>query len=133
MEQNNGQPQDLSLKGFDLGVAGGGMQLIIADKPINENEHYVFTVGNPPQQRLESQKEIPNADTNVLKKAFMSFRDNLLKKKPNETGTEAESNVKLRCFKLSWNKEQQLKAEEYVTWEGIVKVAKEFGFDREQQ
>ena len=133
MEQNNGQPQDLNLKGFDLGVAGGGMQLIIADKPINENEHYVFTIGNPPQQQYSPQKEVPNAETNVLKKAFMTFRDNLLKKKSNGTESEEKNNVKLRCFKLSFDKNQQLNAEEYITWEGIIKVAKEFGFDKEQQ
>ena len=38
MEQNEEQIRDLNLKAFDLGQAGGGMQLIIADKQVNENE-----------------------------------------------------------------------------------------------
>lgn len=128
MEQNNGQPQDLNLKTFDLGVAGGGMQLIIADKPVSENEHYVFTLGNvPPHER---QKETATQEKNGLKKALMGFRDNILKKNPNET--EAEDNVKLRCFRLSWDKDKQLTAEEYLTWEGIAKVAEIFGYNKEK-
>lgn len=128
MEQNNGQPQDLNLKTFDLGVAGGGMQLIIADKPVSENEHYVFTLGNvPPHER---QKEVVSQEKNGLKKALMGFRDNILKKKPIET--EAEDNVKLRCFRLSWDKDKQLTAEEYLTWEGIAKVAEMFGYTKEK-
>jgi hypothetical protein len=128
MEENNGKLRDLNLKAFDLGVTGGGMQLIIADKPVSENEHYVFTLGNAPKDRMQP-KEPEGQEANGLKKAFMSFRDNILKKKPNEA--EAEDDVKLRCFRLTWDKEKQLKAEEYVTIEGIVKVAEMFDFNKE--
>ena len=132
MEQNEEQIRDLNLKAFDLGQAGGGMQLIIADKQVNENEHYVFTVGKGMPQ-LEAQNEMPNQEANGLKKAFMSFRDNILKKKPNESQNEEKNNIKLRCFKLTWDKDKQMRAEEYMTWEGIAEVAKMFGFDKEKE
>ena len=132
MEENNGKLRDLNLKAFDLGVTGGGMQLIIADKPVSENEHYVFTLGNAPKDRMQP-KEPEGQEANGLKKAFMSFRDNHLKKKPNETQNEEKNNIKLRCFKLTWNKDKQMRAEEYMTWEGIAEVAKMFGFDKEKE
>lgn len=120
--------KDLELKGFDLGEQGGGMQLIIAAKTISPTEFYVTALGNPPckKQNLPSDEIMTDEEIEELLKECESKKtiDELNLFKNNEKNEEKEKNdIKIRFFKLSFI-EDELMAEEYITWEGIVKVAK---------
>lgn len=123
--------KDLELKGFDLGEQGGGMQLIIAAKTISPTEFYVTALGNPPckKQNLTSDEIMTDEEIEELLKECESKKtiDELNLFKNNEKNEEKEKNdIKIRFFKLSFI-EDELMAEEYITWEGIVKVAKFMG------
>ncbi|MEE1059009.1 MAG: hypothetical protein U0K92_06490 [Treponema sp.] len=134
--------KDLELKGFDLGEQGGGMQLIIAAKTISPTEFYVATVGNSlpkiqnsPKQDLPSDEIMTDEEIKELIKKFESNKSidelNLFKNveqtDENKKWDDKEKNdIKIRFFKLSFI-EDELNAEEYITWEGIVNVAKFMG------
>jgi hypothetical protein len=134
--------KDLELKGFDLGEQGGGMQLIIAAKTISPTEFYVATVGNAlpkiqnsPKQDLPSDEIMTDEEIKELIKKFESNESidelNLFKNveqtDENKKWDDKEKNdIKIRFFKLSFI-EDELNAEEYITWEGIVNVAKFMG------
>jgi hypothetical protein len=134
--------KDLELKGFDLGEQGGGMQLIIAAKTISPTEFYVATVGNSlpkiqnsPKQDLPSDEIMTDEEIKELIKNFESNKSidelNLFKNveqtDENKKWDDKEKNdIKIRFFKLSFI-EDELNAEEYITWEGIVNVAKFMG------
>ena len=131
--------KDLELKGFDLGEQGGGMQLIIAAKTISPTEFYVATVGNSlpkiqnsPKQDLPSDEIMTDEEIKELIKKFESNKSidelNLFKNveqtDENKKWDDKEKNdIKIRFFKLSFI-EDELNAEEYITWEGIINVAK---------
>lgn len=131
--------KDLELKGFDLGEQGGGMQLIIAAKTISPTEFYVATLGNSlpkiqnsPKQDLPSDEIMTDEEIKELIKKFESNKSidelNLFKNveqtDENKKWDDKEKNdIKIRFFKLSFI-EDELNAEEYITWEGIVNVAK---------
>lgn len=134
--------KDLELKGFDLGEQGGGMQLIIAAKTISPTEFYVATLGNAlpkiqnsPKQDLPSDEIMTDEEIKELIKKFESNKSidelNLFKNveqtDENKKWDDKEKNdIKIRFFKLSFI-EDELNAEEYITWEGIVNVAKFMG------
>ena len=134
--------KDLELKGFDLGEQGGGMQLIIAAKTISPTEFYVATVGNSlpkiqnsPKQDLPSDEIMTDEEIKELIKNFESNKSidelNLFKNveqtDENKKWDDKEKNdIKIRFFKLSFI-EDELNAEEYITWEGIINVAKFMG------
>ena len=134
--------KDLELKGFDLGEQGGGMQLIIAAKTISPTEFYVATVGNSlpkiqnsPKQDLPSDEIMTDEEIKELIKNFESNKSidelNLFKNveqtDENKKWDDKEKNdIKIRFFKLSFI-EDELNAEEYITWQGIVNVAKFMG------
>ena len=134
--------KDLELKGFDLGEQGGGMQLIIAAKTISPTEFYVATLGNSlpkiqnsPKQDLPSDEIMTDEEIKELIKKFESNKSidelNLFKNveqtDENKKWDYKEKNdIKIRFFKLSFI-EDELNAEEYITWEGIVNVAKFMG------
>ena len=134
--------KDLELKGFDLGEQDGGMQLIIAAKTISPTEFYVATVGNSlpkiqnsPKQDLPSDEIMTDEEIEELIKKFESNKSidelNLFKNveqtDENKKWDDKEKNdMKIRFFKLSFI-EDELNAEEYITWEGIVNVAKFMG------
>lgn len=134
--------KDLELKGFDLGEQGGGMQLIIAAKTISPTEFYVATLGNSlpkiqnsPKQDLPSDEIMTDEEIKELIKKFESNKSidelNLFKNveqtDENKKWDDKEKNdIKIRFFKLSFI-EDELNAEEYITWEGIVNVAKFMG------
>lgn len=134
--------KDLELKGFDLGEQGGGMQLIIAAKTISPTEFYVATLGNSlpkiqnsPKQDLPSDEIMTDEEIKELIKNFESNKSidelNLFKNveqtDENKKWDDKEKNdIKIRFFKLSFI-EDELNAEEYITWEGIVNVAKFMG------
>ena len=134
--------KDLELKGFDLGEQGGGMQLIIAAKTISPTEFYVATVGNAlpkiqnsPKQDLPSDEIMTDEEIKELIKNFESNESidelNLFKNveqtDENKKWDDKEKNdIKIRFFKLSFI-EDELNAEEYITWEGIINVAKFMG------
>ncbi len=134
--------KDLELKGFDLGEQGGGMQLIIAAKTISPTEFYVATLGNAlpkiqnsPKQDLPSDEIMTDEEIEELIKKFESNKSidelNLFKNveqtDENKKWDDKEKNdIKIRFFKLSFI-EDELNAEEYITWEGIVNVAKFMG------
>lgn len=129
--------KDLELKGFDLGEQGGGMQLIIAAKTISPTEFYVTALGNPPckKQNLPSDEIMTDEEIEELIKKFESNKSidelNLFKNveqtDENKKWDDKEKNdIKIRFFKLSFI-EDELNAEEYITWEGIVNVAKFMG------
>lgn len=134
--------KDLELKGFDLGEQGGGMQLIIAAKTISPTEFYVATVGNSlpkiqnsHKQDLPSDEIMTDEEIKELIKKFESNKSidelNLFKNveqtAENKKWDDKEKNdIKIRFFKLSFI-EDELNAEEYITWEGIVNVAKFMG------
>lgn len=134
--------KDLELKGFDLGEQGGGMQLIIAAKTISPTEFYVATVGNSlpkiqnsPKQDLPSDEIMTDEEIKELIKKFESNKSidelNLFKNveqtDENKKWDDKEKNdIKIRFFKLSFI-EDELNAEEYITWQGIVNVAKFMG------
>ncbi len=128
--------KDLELKGFDLGEQGGGMQLIIAAKTISPTEFYVATVGNSlpkiqnsPKQDLPSDEIMTDEEIEELleecekPKSLHELR--LFKNKEKNDSTE-KKDIKIRFFKLSFI-EDELNAEEYITWEGIINVAKFMG------
>lgn len=128
--------KDLELKGFDLGEQGGGMQLIIAAKTISPTEFYVATVGNSlpkiqnsPKQDLPSDEIMTDEEIEELleeceqPKSLHELR--LFKNKEKNDSTE-KKDIKIRFFKLSFI-EDELNAEEYITWQGIVNVAKFMG------
>lgn len=134
--------KDLELKGFDLGEQGGGMQLIIAAKTISPTEFYVATLGNSlpkiqnsPKQDLPSDEIMTDEKIKELIKKFESNKSidelNLFKNveqtDENKKWDDKEKNdIKIRFFKLSFI-EDELNAEEYITWQGIVNVAKFMG------
>ncbi len=134
--------KDLELKGFDLGEQGGGMQLIIAAKTISPTEFYVATLGNAlpkiqnsPKQDLPSDEIMTDEEIKELIKKFESNESidelNLFKNveqtDENKKWDDKEKNdIKIRFFKLSFI-EDELNAEEYITWEGIINVAKFMG------
>ena len=134
--------KDLELKGFDLGEQGGGMQLIIAAKTISPTEFYVATLGNSlpkiqnsPKQDLPSDEIMTDEEIKELIKKFESNESidelNLFKNveqtDENKKWDDKEKNdIKIRFFKLSFI-EDELNAEEYITWEGIINVAKFMG------
>lgn len=134
--------KDLELKGFDLGEQGGGMQLIIAAKTISPTEFYVATLGNAlpkiqnsPKQDLPSDEIMTDEEIKELIKNFESNKSidelNLFKNveqtDENKKWDDKEKNdIKIRFFKLSFI-EDELNAEEYITWQGIVNVAKFMG------
>lgn len=134
--------KDLELKGFDLGEQGGGMQLIIAAKTISPTEFYVATLGNAlpkiqnsPKQDLPSDEIMTDEEIKELIKKFESNKSidelNLFKNveqtDENKKWDDKEKNdIKIRFFKLSFI-EDELNAEEYITWQGIVNVAKFMG------
>lgn len=134
--------KDLELKGFDLGEQGGGMQLIIAAKTISPTEFYVATLGNSlpkiqnsPKQDLPSDEIMTDEEIKELIKKFESNKSidelNLFKNveqtDENKKWDDKEKNdIKIRFFKLSFI-EDELNAEEYITWQGIVNVAKFMG------
>lgn len=134
--------KDLELKGFDLGEQGGGMQLIIAAKTISPTEFYVATLGNAlpkiqnsPKQDLPSDEIMTDEEIEELIKKFESNKSidelNLFKNveqtDENKKWDDKEKNdIKIRFFKLSFI-EDELNAEEYITWQGIVNVAKFMG------
>lgn len=128
--------KDLELKGFDLGEQGGGMQLIIAAKTISPTEFYVATVGNSlpkiqnsPKQDLPSDEIMTDEEIEELLKECESKKTiddfNLFKNNEKNDSTE-KKDIKIRFFKLSFI-EDELNAEEYITWQGIVNVAKFMG------
>lgn len=123
--------KDLELKGFDLGEQGGGMQLIIAAKTISPTEFYVATLGNslPQKQNLPSDEIMTDEEIEELLKECESKKTiddfNLFKNNEKNDSTE-KKDIKIRFFKLSFI-EDELNAEEYITWEGIVNVAKFMG------
>jgi hypothetical protein len=128
--------KDLELKGFDLGEQGGGMQLIIAAKTISPTEFYVATLGNSlpkiqnsPKQDLPSDEIMTDEEIEELLKECESKKTiddfNLFKNNEKNDSTE-KKDIKIRFFKLSFI-EDELNAEEYITWEGIVNVAKFMG------
>lgn len=134
--------KDLELKGFDLGEQGGGMQLIIAAKTISPTEFYVATLGNSlpkiqnsPKQDLPSDEIMTDEEIKELIKKFESNKSidelNLFKNveqtDENKKWDDKEKNdIKIRFFKLSFI-EDELNAEEYITWQGIINVAKFMG------
>lgn len=134
--------KDLELKGFDLGEQGGGMQLIIAAKTISPTEFYVATLGNSlpkiqnsPKQDLPSDKIMTDEKIKELIKKFESNKSidelNLFKNveqtdENNKLDDKEKNDIKIRFFKLSFI-EDELNAEEYITWQGIVNVAKFMG------
>ena len=134
--------KDLELKGFDLGEQGGGMQLIIAAKTISPTEFYVATVGNSlpkiqnsPKQDLPSDEIMTDEEIKELIKKFESNKSidelNLFKNveqtdENNKLDDKEKNDIKIRFFKLSFI-EDELNAEEYITWQGIVNVAKFMG------
>ena len=134
--------KDLELKGFDLGEQGGGMQLIIAAKTISPTEFYVATVGNSlpkiqnsPKQDLPSDEIMTDEEIKELIKKFESNESidelNLFKNveqtdDKKKWDDKEKNDIKIRFFKLSFI-EDELNAEEYITWEGIVNVAKFMG------
>ncbi|MBQ5632820.1 MAG: hypothetical protein IIU99_06935 [Treponema sp.] len=128
--------KDLELKGFDLGEQGGGMQLIIAAKTISPTEFYVATLGNSlpkiqnsPKQDLPSDEIMTDEEIEELLKECESKKTiddfNLFKNNEKNDSTE-KKDIKIRFFKLSFI-EDELNAEEYITWQGIVNVAKFMG------
>ena len=128
--------KDLELKGFDLGEQGGGMQLIIAAKTISPTEFYVATVGNSlpkiqnsPKQDLPSDEIMTDEEIEELLKECEQPKSlhelRLFKNKEKNDSTE-KKDIKIRFFKLSFI-EDELNAEEYITWEGIINVAKFMG------
>ena len=128
--------KDLELKGFDLGEQGGGMQLIIAAKTISPTEFYVATLGNSlpkiqnsPKQDLPSDEIMTDEEIEELLKECESKKTiddfNLFKNNEKNDSTE-KKDIKIRFFKLSFI-EDELNAEEYITWQGIINVAKFMG------
>lgn len=134
--------KDLELKGFDLGEQGGGMQLIIAAKTISPTEFYVATLGNAlpkiqnsPKQDLPSDEIMTDEEIKELIKKFESNESidelNLFKNveqtdENKKWDDKEKKDIKIRFFKLSFI-EDELNAEEYITWQGIVNVAKFMG------
>jgi hypothetical protein len=134
--------KDLELKGFDLGEQGGGMQLIIAAKTISPTEFYVATLGNAlpkiqnsPKQDLPSDEIMTDEEIKELIKNFESNKSidelNLFKNveqtdENKKWDDKEKKDIKIRFFKLSFI-EDELNAEEYITWQGIVNVAKFMG------
>lgn len=134
--------KDLELKGFDLGEQGGGMQLIIAAKTISPTEFYVATLGNSlpkiqnsPKQDLPSDEIMTDEEIEELIKKFESNKSidelNLFKNveqtdENKKWDDKEKKDIKIRFFKLSFI-EDELNAEEYITWQGIVNVAKFMG------
>lgn len=136
MELKHQDQSELDLQSFDLGEAGGGIQMIIADKAINENEHYVFTLGDGPkaEQNAAAAKEPTKTDSSI-KGLLNNFRNQFGAHKaanPNPAAAETDNpdNLKLRCFKLTrveGLKDNQFRVQEYVTPKGVADVARLFG------
>lgn len=142
MESNNCNGKNttennLDLMSFDLGEAGGGKQIIFMHKSISETEHYVFTLGNAPQdtqenlvQRGAPEKEIDNTETLLDQQLLSNFRNRLSNLKSTDNQNEAaqanEQNLKLRCFKLTQTENREYLVEEYITPKGIANVARIF-------
>lgn len=124
----------LDLMSFDLGPAAGGEQMIIASKSTPDGD-YVFTLGNPPQGMDDAPEQQPTANQNNAAKAgFGDQMRNLLNKLPlpglnhgaaNQApvGDTKPDNIKLRCFNLTMTEDGRRAVKEYVTPEGISKVA----------
>ena len=140
MELNNHDQTEnnLDLKSFDLGEAGGGTQLIIADKAVGTNEHVVFTLGNGPK-RDDAVEQDAAKEANKVKQFLSTFHMQLGGQK-NQMGQQAEDdnpqNMKLRCFKLSrveGMEGQKYSVKEYVTLKGIADAARLFGAGQQGQ
>ena len=123
--------KDLELKGFDLGEQGGGMQLIIAAKTISPTEFYVATVGNAlpkiqnsPKQDLPSDEIMTDEEIKMATLAGTVAMISFWYKK--ELSFIYSFFSTLVRYKLSFI-EDELNAEEYITWEGIINVAKFMG------
>lgn len=123
---------NLESMSFDLGEDDGGRQMILAHKRVNENEHYLFTLGNGPKKAEEQSKvENENAGGKKMfnKQMLLNIRDHFVhKKNANEVKQEADDleNFKFRCFKLSKVEGKKYLLEEYVTPEGVCNVARLF-------
>ena len=134
--ENNNQGFDLDLMSFDLGEDAGGKQLILAHKSVSETEHYVFTVGDGVKNSEKTAKEpdVSQEPTGLKKlfskQSFLNLRDQLIRKKPDEK--EEENNIKLRCFNLTLTDNGKYLVKEFVTPEGVAKVAKMFNFDKNE-
>ena len=129
----NQRENDLDLMSFDLGEIGGGQQTIIAHKPINDQEYYVFTLGNGPKIDDVSQEQPDEVNKKIGKVGqwvdkIRNCFPILNKNTKNQTEVQAASeNVKLRCFKLSRAEGQKYLVEEYVTPKTVSDVARFFG------
>ena len=133
MESNNEQENNLELMSFDLGEAGGGTQMIFAQKAINQNEHYVLTLGNGPKgtenqtKAQEPTKAANGAGKQLLGNFLSQFGRNKNANNQNAAAENDAKNLKLRCFKLSQTEGKKYKVEEYVTPQGVSDVARFFG------
>lgn len=135
MDNNNFNQaeNDLDLMSFDLGEVGGGQQMIIAHKQINDQECYVFTLGNGPKTDDVNQEQPVETNENLGKVG--QFVDKIRNRIPglNKNSNEASKvnamadNVKLRCFKLSRAEDKKYLIEEYVTPKAVSDVARFFG------
>ena len=127
MEDNK---QQIDLMTFDLGEKNGGRQLILTHKSVSPTEHYVFTIGDGPQEQKVGQvSDATNQENSAPKKFFskenfLNMRDHLLHIKPEEK--KEENNIKLRCFKLSLAENGKYLVKEYRTPEQVEEVAKLF-------
>jgi len=129
MENKEGQ---IDLMTFDLGENNGGRQLILTHKSVSSTEHYVFTIGDGPQEDKLEEKTSGTAEQESTgikklfsKNAFSNLRDHLVHKKTEEK-KEVENNIKLRCFKLSLAENGKYLVKEYRDPAQVEEVAKLF-------
>ena len=139
MDLNNHDQTEnnLDLKSFDLGEAGGGTQLIIADKALSATEHVVFTLGNGPK-RDDVVEQDAAKEANKVKQFLSTFRMQLggQKNQMDQAEDDNPKNMKLRCFKLSREEGlegQKYSVKEFVTLQGIADAARLFGAGQQGQ
>ena len=127
---NQNQEQKIDLMSFDLGESNGGRQLILTHKSVSPTEHYVFTIGDGPQEKKaeevsDASKQEPAAPKKLFsKQTFLNIRNHLIHKKPEEK--KEENNVKLRCFKLSLAENGKYLVKEFKDPVEVEEVAKMF-------
>ena len=137
METTNNENIDLSLKVFDLDETDGGRQMVLGHKQVNNDEHYLLTVGNGPKQEVK-ESETPEKENTGVKKFFnkqmlLNIRDHFVNKKNNEKEKENEKddidNFKYRIFKLTKQEGRNYLLQECNTPEAFFEAVKMFDFN----
>lgn len=140
--QDQNPLESSDIMSFDLGEAGGGEQMIFAQKKIDEKSYYVFTLGNAPRHMQNQEAEKANNQVADKLKGILGKLPGLNKKTNQAEQNGQQPNIKLRCFKLTHMsayeaqgekpqaKNNEFMIEEYVTPKGVADVARFFGADK---